>query len=272
MNSISNYINTILLNTKRVACNFGLGNHPDFLIIGAQKAGTTSLFNYINEYAQNFISPKTKELYFFSENYNKGIPWYKAHFPLKTKNGYLTGEATPDYLYYHKCAKRIHENYPDLKIIVLLRNPIDRAYSQYNFQRNSNKTKAYNPLSFEEAIKDEQTQTITEEFTYNYKYRSYLKRGHYYEQLKKWLEYYPEEQFMFIESEDFYNNTESYLGEVFNFLGLKFKKDINLNLKAQNKTVYSKRIKSDTRAYLRNYFRPHNEKLYSLLQRDFKWD
>lgn len=135
MRKIKNNIKSIPFKIRWGTRILGSGTNPNFLIIGAQKSGTTSLFNYINENANNFIPPKSKELYFFSERYSKGMPWYRAHFPFKIKESYLTGEATPDYLYYHKSAKRVYENYPNIKFIILLRNPVDRAYSQYNFSK-----------------------------------------------------------------------------------------------------------------------------------------
>ncbi|MFB4167267.1 sulfotransferase domain-containing protein [Virgibacillus sp. JSM 102003] len=268
-----NQLRSIPFKIKRPLCSLGLGSNPSFLILGAQKAGTTSLFKYIEKYAENFTPPIKKELYFFSEKYHKGYSWYKSWFPLKLQNGHITGEATPDYLFYHKCAKRVYEKYPNMKMVVLLRNPIDRAYSQYNFQRNSNKTNAYNPLTFKDALNEElNIKNIPEEFDFYYKYRSYLKRGHYYEQIKEWIHYFPENQILFIESDSFYKETEYYLKEVFSFLNLKFKKNKKLSFKAQNKTEYSEQLNHSTREFLREYYKPHNAKLYSLLNRDFEWN
>ena len=173
-----------------------IGSKPDFLILGAQKAGTTALFKYIEKYALNFRPPVNKELYFFTEHYEKGMNYYKALFPFKTKNT-TTGEATPDYLFYHLTPKRVFQSLgKNLKMVVILRDPKERAFSQYNHQNYTEKTKAFDNLTFSEAIRKESERFMVKEdsdFFYEYKYFSYLARGRYAEQIENWLKYYSKE-------------------------------------------------------------------------------
>lgn len=118
---------------------------PDFIIIGAQKCGTTSLFNYLSKHPDVSL-PEEKEIHFFDKFYNKGINWYKKNF---LNDGMLTGEATPYYIYHPHVTVRISSCCPNAKLIVMLRNPIDRAYSNFSMEKQRNNE----PLAtFEEAI------------------------------------------------------------------------------------------------------------------------
>lgn len=267
-------INKLYSYKFRIKSKFDIGKKPDFLIIGAQKAGTTSLYNYIEKYAENFSPPTNKELQFFTEKYEKGINFYKSFF--ENKDGKITGEATPDYLFYHKAPERIVEHLPNVKIIVLLRDPINRAYSQYNFQNCTKKTRAFDPLEFKNAIREDiyryenNIYLDNEKFNYIYKYFSYVSRSIYYDQLKNWLSFFPLEQINIVNSENFFTNTESELRKIFSFLGLKFKMDGKLEFKQYNKNNYSE-LDAKTYKFLHEYFKSHNEKLYELLGEDFEW-
>lgn len=267
---INNRYNLYKTNLKSI---FRLGKKPDFLIIGAQKAGTTSLYKYIEKYSENFVPPINKELYFFTRKYNNGFNWYKALF--KNKKNMKTGEGTPNYLFYHKAPERIVQHLPKVKLVVLLRNPIDRAYSQYRFQNDTDRLNIYNPLSFEEAIKEDiyrynnNIYTKNDEFDYIYKYFSYISRGIYYDQLIKWFRFFPRDQILIIKSEDFFKNTENILEKVFEFIGLEFNNK-QLNFKQYNKNSYNE-LDKKIHQYLEEFYKPHNAKLYKLLNKDFEW-
>lgn len=266
-------VNRYNLYKTHVKSKLRLGGKPDFLIIGAQKAGTTSLYKYIEKYSKNFVPPINKELYFFTEKNHKGINWYEALFANNKKK--KTGEATPDYLFYHKAPERIVEHLPRIKLIVLLRNPIERAYSQFNFQNYTGKTRAYDPLSFQEAIKEDiyryknNIYTKNDEFNYIYKYFSYVSRGIYYDQLIRWFKFFPKEQILVIKSEEFFKNTETVLEKVFEFIGLDFN-DKQFDFKQYNKSSYNE-LDKKTHQYLEEFYKPHNAKLYKLLNEDFEW-
>ena len=255
---------------------------PDFLIIGAQKCGTTSLYDFINHHS-GAIPAIRKEIFYFSNDYELGTWWYRTHFPLipqknflKKKLGHkvITGEACTAYIFYPLAIKRIKEIIPKAKFIAILRNPVDRAYSHYHHEV---KRKAEN-LSFEQAISEE-NKRIEDEQNVNsvetnlkkshFEHHSYLHRGHYAEQLQRWFELFPKEQFLIITLEDLSIFQKKTMNTIFDFLGLpgyELKKVNNLNVGNYLK------MKPTTRKLLIDYFKPHNERLYSILNRNFDWD
>ena len=169
---------------------------PDFIIIGVQRCGTTSLYCNLVQHP-NIFPAFVKEVHFFDIDFIKGINWYRPHFPSRLykyyitricKQGFITGEASPSYI-IHRLAKRISKILPRVKIIILLRNPIYRAYSHYCHQVR----KRRETLSFKHAIEKEaerlngEAEKILQNENYNsFNHRrfSYLARGIYVDQLK----------------------------------------------------------------------------------------
>lgn len=253
------------------------GTLPGFLILGAAKCGTTSLFNYIAEYSSNFAGPLTKETFFFTDHYEMGLQYYRYFFPLLANGDCITGEATPCYLFYHRCPRRVYETLPhDIKFIILLRNPIDRALSHYNFNTYTTKTAAHDSLPFSEAIRnEEQRYDIMENnpyYYYEYRYYSYKGRGKYHEQIQRWFRYFPRENFLIMGYEEFFKQPEFYVEKVFDFLGLQFEENCRPQFGSYNKSNYNISLSDENHSYLSSYFRPHNERLYYLLNHDFGWD
>jgi len=255
---------------------------PNFLIIGAAKCGTTSLYDYLVQHPCIF-SASRKEIGFFDDYFNMGLFWYRTHFPtsfkkflkkLTGKQNFLTGEASANYLFHPHAAKRIFNTIPSVKLIVLLRNPVDRAYSFYNMQVK----KGLEKLSFEEAIKSEEKRLEGEKekilqnenyYSYNYAIYSYLARGIYVDQLKDWMKFFPNNQFLILHAKDLQMEPFKTINIVFEFLGLPHYEIKNLQKK--NVGEYNQ-MNTDIRKWLIDYFKPHNEKLYKLLNRDFGWD
>lgn len=246
------------------------GRLPDYIIIGAQRGGTTSLFHYLSE-NPSVSSPSKKELHFFSENYEKGLPWYRNRFP--SNRNTITGESTPYYLFHPLCAERIAKDLPNVRLIVMLRNPVTRAYSNYWLQVKQ----GHEPLSFEDAIKAEEKRTAGEEEkilrdgNYNsilHRSHSYLARGVYVIQLERYFKYFERQKMLILKSEDFYNDPITAAKKTFEFLGLPTN-DLKL-IRRHNAIDYPK-MNPETRQKLIEYFRPYNEKLYSLLGVDFEW-
>lgn len=240
---------------------------PDFIIIGAQKGGTTSLFYYLNQHAELALA-KRKEVYFFNLNYEKGLSWYKSFFPFRN-NKKITGEATPSYLFYPKTAKRIKSELPHVKLIVLLRNPIDRAYSGYamGLKRNTEQSN-----TFEAAIEKElaalEKHNEPNDYTYERHNQFYLERGKYCSQLLPWLKQFNRTQFLFIKSENFFRDPKNELIKVYDFLGISavFPNDLS----QRNPGKYDK-ISPDTVKRLEDYFKKENQQLVDLLGEEFYW-
>jgi len=185
---------------------------PNFLIGGAQKCGTTSLSEYVKQHP-NICMSKKKEIQFFCWDvlYEKGIQWYLDHFD-HCKNYNVVGEASPDYIYFPKIPKRIFEFIPNVKIIFVLRNPVDRAYSHYWHQVRQ----GWESLSFEKAIKKEKNR-ISKSFIHRYRY-SYLDRGKYDIQLKKYLDFFSPEQILVIRTNELWKKRLETISKVFKFL------------------------------------------------------
>lgn len=194
---------------------------PNFLCIGAQKAGTTSLQDMLVDHPDIFLSRKKEIKYFHrDEHYAKGVEWYAEHFSDASKNQ-LIGDITPDYLLYNTSPNRILETLgKDVKIIVLLRNPVDRAYSQFNFHRAA---KVENETNFKNIINnygtiDDENNSFTNWYTPSY----YIERGLYHNQLSRFLEKFPKGNFHVAIFEEFFGNRkEEELEKLYNFLGIK---------------------------------------------------
>jgi len=261
---------------------------PDFIIIGTMRGGTTSLFEYLSQHPQVvFYRRKYKELHFFSRSqnfYDRGVMWYKRFFPLRVykflqkmifKKEIVSGEATPYYLFHPRVPARIKKVSPKTKFIVLLRNPVERAYSHYNLMKNRYREEK---LPFNEAIRIEkkrladcQKKILADKYydSKNHQFYSYLERGKYVEQLSEWFKHFPREQFLILKSEDFFADPEKEFKKVCAFLNIdqiKLKKYIK-----RNSESYSK-MNPLTKKQLKEYFEPFNKKLYKLLNRDFGWD
>jgi len=246
---------------------------PNLVVIGVVRSGTTSLYHYLSQHP-SIIKSAYDELGYFDSNYDLGLNWYKSLFPtifekkkVEEKNGkFITYDVTPFYIYNEKVPKRIQKIIPDSKLILILRNPVDRAYSNYFITKQNKK--------FEDIIIEEREilKTINrknKEEYYKFVHTSLLSRGFYAEQLEKWFKIFPRNQILIIKSEDFAIQTNKIMNEIFNFLGLE-----NFNIlddSKKNKIVYEP-MKKETRRELIEYFRPYNEKLYSMINRNFDWE
>ncbi|MFM6205694.1 sulfotransferase domain-containing protein, partial [Planktothrix sp.] len=124
---------------------------PHFIIIGVQKGGTNSLYHYLCKHPQ-IVAATQKEIHFFTLNYEQGLNWYQSQFPPEADGKQiLTGEGSPYYLFHPLVPQRLYESFPNTRLIVLLRNPVDRAISHYYWEVKL----GYEPLSLEEAIAQE---------------------------------------------------------------------------------------------------------------------
>jgi hypothetical protein len=201
---------------------------PDFIIIGAQKCGTTSLYHYLIQHSQ-IQSRKRKELHFFTSYYGNGLKWYQQFF--RTKK--VCGESTPYYLFHPNVAERIALAYPTVKLIVLLREPVERAFSHYNHEVS----RGFEPLSFETAIAIEETRLATGQQS-AWQHYSYVARGKYAEQLGIYRQYFDYSQILLLKSEDFFAHPQATVDLVTEFLELK--KQRIADLKPQNEGEYLK--------------------------------
>jgi hypothetical protein len=254
---------------------------PDFIIVGTQKGGTSSLYASLCLHPQ--IRPVIeKELHFFDLQFHRGKSWYQAQFPLRSSRLHsfgvkhppaISGEASPYYLFHPHVPKRILTLIPQAKIIILLRNPIDRAYSHYHH----NVRKQRESLSFEEAIRQEPSR-LHHEFdrmmqddcylSHAHQHFSYLARGIYIEQIRRFEAVFPKNQMLILQSECLFARPEQTYQDVIAFLGVDAWSP--KRFKPRNVNSYSQ-IAPSTREQLRDHFEPHNQLLYDHLGRDFGW-
>ena len=252
---------------------------PDFLIIGAQKAGTTSLASYLA--AHPCVAPvKRKEIHFFDLAYENGVDWYRSQFPISRKarlkalfrgERFLSGEATPSYLRDPRAPSRAHRVVAKARIVIMLRDPVDRAYSHYHHEIRLGRES----LLFEDAVAAEESriagegQRLLRDPLYvseNYMHFTYLKRGLYAEQLRAWLEYFPCKQILVVSSEQMFENPSEQYQRVLQFLRLP---RLQLGSYPVEYPGNYQPMKADTRERLREYFAPHNLGLRDYL--DSKW-
>ena len=244
---------------------------PDFLILGAQKAGTTALYDFLNQHPK--VVKKKHEVHFFDLNFQKGTSWYIEQFPQRPASGYLIGDKSPYYLPHPYVPERVHTLYPNVKLIAILRNPIERAYSQYCMNCRAGTER----LSFENALEAEaerlkgQVENMKDPAYNCIKHRrfSYLTRGVYVEQIKNWLEYFPKEQLLVISADELRKDGNATANKVFEFLGISpFKVSIdNPDMHSSYEPMYPA-----TRKRLAEYYRPFNAQLEKLLGRQLNWE
>lgn len=267
-NRIKKYFKTKLRLFLKITAK--LRHDPDFIIIGAQKGGTTSLFHYLNQHPQLNL-PSKKEIHFFTKNYHRGLKFYKTYFPYK-RNGKLSGEATPYYLFHPKVPNRLYKYFPNIKLIIMLRNPVDRAFSHYNMEKKLSNEKR----TFEVAIQDElnQLENINKKilssnhYTAEHAHHSYLSRGLYQEQIERWLTYFDKNQMLFIKSEDFFEDPQKELKKVFNFLEID---NIQINdLEPKLQGNYNN-LNEDFYNQLAKFFKKNNSKITTILSNKFNW-
>jgi Sulfotransferase domain len=271
---------------KQRARNEETGALPDFVIIGERKCGTTFLYHLLTQHP--LVEPcAKKELHFFDALFDEGIGWYRRCFPaprLEDGRRTITGEATP-YMSHRLAPERMAKVVPEARLIALLRNPVERAYSHYHHQ--AAKSRLEN-RTFEEAIglkgtgETRQAWQLGEEGeTPGRENRAggldedsgYLSRGVYVDQLLRWSELFGKEQILVLKSEDFFEHQWANLKTAFEFLGLpEWESEASKVIsRKRNKGSYEEEMDPATRRRLEEYFEPHNRRLYDYLGVDFGW-
>jgi Sulfotransferase domain len=244
---------------------------PDASIIGAQKCGTSSLHNYLTQHP-GVIAPLRKEVHYFDVHFPRGERWYRAHFGRVGEPG-LNIDSSPYYLFHPLGAARMHLLLPKAKLIVLLRDPVRRAYSQYWHERG----KGREPLSFEDALAAEPGRVAEAhrrladcEITASREHQtySYVSRGRYAEQLEHWLALYPREQLLVLRFEDLVKDPLDVLNRTLGWLGLPAMG--KAKLEPRNTRNYPP-MKPETAERLRAYFEPENRRLEALLGQSMGW-
>jgi hypothetical protein len=253
---------------------------PSFFIIGAPRCGTTTLFDTLSRHP-SVIPPASKEVAYFNVLLSRGLPWYRSNFPTvwqraaarRRTGAFATGDATPTYLFHPHVARRIREAVPDARLIALLRDPVQRAYSHYHWAVGM----GYELLSFEEAVEREEERTrgelermLSDEsyLSFPRNYLSYLAMGVYVDQLAAWREVFPEDRFLVLSTGELQREPARVLRRTLEFLGLPAAP--GLDVRDRNSGSYEP-MGEAVQERLRNHFRSHDERLREHLGSDFRY-
>lgn len=260
---------------------------PDFLIIGAQKSGTTSLHYYLNQH-DRLIGSLPKEIHYFDAhiNYGKSIEWYCSHFEQgEMKENALHFETTPSYLYYEYVAGNIQKLYPSIKLICILREPSARAYSAWNMYKNFFDTgKGHLLTGSRFPGKENMLHTCffknRETFPSFYECLliekqiiennpsdepALLRRGCYYNQLVNYYKCFNQDQLLVLGFKELTTRTEQTLNKILKFLNQEESDWSFLQSENINPRQYEKVLQEDEKKILEDFYSEPNTKLEQLI-------
>jgi hypothetical protein len=272
----------------------GLRAGPDYLIIGAKRGGTTTLSYSLLEHPAVLpmfsaatvlpMAAHMKGAHYFDTNFSHGPAWYRSHFPTRAYRALhgrrigetpgVSGEASPYYLFHPQAAARAAATAPEARVIVLLRDPVERAYSHYKEQRR----RGQEPLeSFEAALDAEPTRLAGERErlltddrarSFSHEHLSYVAQSEYLEPLREWQSRFPPEQFLVLFSEDLYRAPQVVFDRVLKLLGLS---PYRIPLSPPRNESYVGSMAPVTRRRLESHFASHDEALSRHLAVELPW-
>ena len=238
----------------------------DFIVAGAQKSGTTALHYFLRKHPKIAL-PERQELHFFDDEeiFSRPVDYQLLHRHfrkppvrlLPVRLG-LAGEVTPSYLYWKPAMERIWNYNRQIKLVILLRNPIDRAFAHWNMQRFKDRE----PLDFLTALKEE-PRRIAQPLTIESRRFAYVDRGFYSRQLERVFKFFPREQVHVVKFENFRDRKQETLDGIFKFLGVKSLPRVRD--KDRNVVPYERTMTPEEQKYLSEVFSPEITKLEQML-------
>lgn len=255
---------------------------PAFLVIGGQRCGTTTIFKSLSEHPQVMRPPVEKGTDYYTLNYSRGRDWYRGHFPLARPaalrtariGGPVAFEACTYYMFHPFTMERIAQDFPEMKLVAMLRDPVERAYSAYKheyargFETESDFGRA---LDLEDERLDGEVERMRLDPDYEsipHRHHAYQRRGQYAEQLERVLQFFPREQLQVMESEEFFVNPAQEFSRLVGFLGLRPYEPENFE---QHNARPSEPMPESVRRRLDEHYVPHDERLAALLGRTPRW-
>lgn len=258
-----------------------LRSMPDYLILGGQRCGTTSLHFYLSQHPGVLPARLTKGVHWFDVAYGQSPAWYRSHFPLDAvrdraarRLGYrpITGEGSPAYLFHPFVPGRVRLQMPDARVIALLRDPSARAWSAYHHERK----RGFEELSFVDALDAEPSRlagqaerlAAPDGHSYEFTHHGYVARGRYAEQLERWFEALGREQVLVLFTTDLDRDPITTMGQVHRFLGLpSVPPDVHGRWNKQD----TRELAPELRARLHEAFAEPDRRLADLLGGDLPW-
>jgi hypothetical protein len=232
----------------------------DFIVAGAQKCGTTALHYQLEKHPQIAL-PNKEELHFFDDEeiFAKAISYDELHGSFRpTSRATVAGESTPVYLYWRPAMERIWNYRRGVKLVILLRNPVDRAFSHWNMQRE----RGYETLDFLDAVNAEEKRQ-REAAPLQSRRFSYTGRGLYAGQLERVFKFFPRHLVKIARFDDLRNDFADTINSIFGFVGVKSLP--NIRNKERNPIRYEREITSEERAQVYRLFENDIAELEKLL-------
>lgn len=245
---------------------------PDFIVIGAQKGGSSALYKFICAHPK-VERAFVKEPHYFSGQYTeKSLKWYKAQFPIK-KEGILVGEASPSYCTHPLAPKRIKETVPNTKLILIVRNPVERAISNYFHSVNYGVEDLAIEDAFNRPMADFESEYAKMENSEGYHSKlyhrhAYIHKGHYAFHLKKWFEHFNKKQLLIVENAHLLETPERVYQEVLEFLGLE---TFTPNAFQKHNVGKTKQVSPELLNTLQAHFKEPNRAFFELIGKEYNW-
>lgn len=265
------------------AATASLRMEPSFLVIGGQRCGTTSIFNDLSAHPQIVRPPVEKGTDYYTLHYARGRAWYRGHFPVaalaerRMRDGAgdpIAFEACTYYMFHPFAIERIARDFPDIKLVAMLRNPVERAFSAYKheFARGFETEPDFRrALELEESRLEGEIERMRADVAYEshpHRHLSYKSRGQFAEQLDRVFSHFPREQVLVMDSEAYFERPEREYRALLDFLGLTA---AGMPTFAQHNARPSAPMPRDARKLLETHFAYHDDRLAELLGRTPHW-
>ena len=255
---------------------------PQCIVIGVRKAGTTALLSYLDFHPDIVTAPR--EVHFFDRNYTEGVQWYLDRMPMSSPSQ-LTMEKSPAYFVTEKVPKRIHDMNSSMKFLLIVREPVERAISDYVQLHLKKLSRNKTSLLFEELAISKDTGEVDTDYPV-------VDRSLYDKYLRRWLEYFPIKQFHVVDGARLVTDPAAELAAVEQFLGIAHRLtpdlfvynvtrqfycvqraggDWCLDPEMQSKGRSHPQVNTSVLSKLHNFYRPHNEKFFQMINRTFNW-
>jgi hypothetical protein len=249
---------------------------PAFLIVGAQRCGTTSMFKTLRQHPAVLAPPLQKGIHYFDKNYDRGPGWYRSHFPLRASAARvegrvgvvpMTGESSPYYMFHPLAADRIAADLPGVRLVVLVRDPVERAISAYTHE----KARGFETETFERALELEperiagEAERMRSDPTYDsfhLQHNAYVTRGQYVDQLERLAGRFGRDRVHVVDSQEFFEQPATAYAGVLEFLGLPEFHDAVFE---QHNARPRAAMDAELAARLDEHFRPYDERLEAWL-------